>query len=132
MLNSALIRQLAKEKGLTLKELSKRVDISQQAMNQLLKKGSASLGTICKLAQELGVSEQDLLLEVSPNQQGVINTGVLQSPHATQVIGAGDEPSIVPLLNERIAALAQRIADLERLNQSYLKQIELLERQLNN
>ena len=56
MVDLSKIELLAKEKKLTLKEVSERAGISYQALNKLIRNNSTKIETLVAISQALGVS----------------------------------------------------------------------------
>ncbi len=122
MINLKRIKQVAKEKNLSLKELSKRVGITEQGLQNMMSKNTCNLSTLQKIAEVLGVSEAVFFDgSMGAGNNVYLNTGVSYSPNAIQSINAND--------SIENAVLKERIRGLELLNQSYKEQIELLKSQ---
>ncbi len=123
MINLKKVKQLAKEKNLSLKELSKRVGITEQGLQNMMSKNTCNLSTLQKIADVLDVSET-VFFESSASaiNKVSVNTGVSHSPNAIQSINSND--------SIENAVLKERIKGLELLNKAYKEQIELLKSQI--
>lgn len=122
MINLMKIKQVAREKKISLKELSKQVGITEQGLQNMMKKNTCNLSTLQKIAEALGVSESIFFDSPVHTNTISINTGVQGSPNAVQSVGSGS--------SGEVALLKSRIELLEALNQSYKEQIELLRNQI--
>jgi transcriptional regulator with XRE-family HTH domain len=56
MANLLLIRDLCKKKGVTIRELANRIEITESALQALIKNGSTNTTTLEKISAELDVS----------------------------------------------------------------------------
>lgn len=123
MINLKKIKQIAKERNLSLKELSNEIGITEQGLQNLMSKNTCNLSTLQKIAEALDVSEVVFFDQYTPYHTNnvSINTGINGSPNA--ILSNGTNSLEVELLRERISGL-------ELLNQSYKDQIELLKNQL--
>lgn len=62
--NLGNIRVLCKKKGITVKELAKRVGISENGLSRVIKKNSIVFGSLVRICVELGCPMEFFLLEL--------------------------------------------------------------------
>lgn len=57
MINLLKIKELSKSQKMTLKELSEKINITEQGLHNIISKNTCNLSTLSKIAEALGVSE---------------------------------------------------------------------------
>lgn len=67
------VKELCKEKGLTLAALAEKMNVSASAVTQFLKSDNISSATLIKLADALGVKLDDLVVRNGCNIIGFVD-----------------------------------------------------------
>jgi transcriptional regulator with XRE-family HTH domain len=111
MANFLIIRKLAKERNITIRELANRVGISEAALQSLIKNGSTNTSTLERIAKELNVGAGCFFDNNQINQTGGEHNAASIYGNASSV--NCDERNI-------------RISHLEQLLDEKEKQIQLL------
>lgn len=111
MINLKKIKQVAKERKISLKELSAQIGITEQGLQNLMNKNSCNLSTLQNIAEALGVSEAIFFDQPVQHSNISINTGVQSSPNAIQSFGS----DYATLLAEKDARIQELQRDKENL-----------------
>ena len=61
------IKEICKDKGITITELASRIDIHQESLSRIIAKNSTSTNNLQKIADALGVPVSDLFDEQKGN-----------------------------------------------------------------
>lgn len=69
MANLLKIKELARVRNISLKQLAEDVGISEQALHQLMRKNTTAIATLEAIAAKLGVSPSTFFEDCAVNQQ---------------------------------------------------------------
>ena len=70
-----IIKEILKEKGISIKELAGRMNITPSAVSQLLANENPSLYQLNRIAETIGVNPMDLIAEDFSYINGFVETG---------------------------------------------------------
>lgn len=70
-----IIKEILKEKGISIKELARRMNITPSAVSQLLANENPSLYQLNRIAETIGVNPMDLIAEDFSYINGFVETG---------------------------------------------------------
>lgn len=103
MANLLKIKELARMRNTSLKQLAEDVGISEQALHQLMRKNTTAIATLEAIATKLGVSPSTFFEDV--DDASAVNQSVTGEGN-TQVAGNGNH---IDVAHEAIAALRSQL-----------------------
>lgn len=103
MANLLKIKELARVRNISLKQLAEDVGISEQALHQLMRKNTTAIATLEAIATKLEVSPSTFFEDVG--DAGAVNQSVMGEGN-TKVAGNGNH---IDVAHEAIAALRSQL-----------------------
>jgi transcriptional regulator with XRE-family HTH domain len=129
MANLFIIRDLANKKGMTLRELSQRIGMSEDGLQKIIRKGVTTTVNLEKIANVLGVPVSCFFDDTLVNQQ--ISVGG-NAGGAIKMVGGDDYsktalcPGALQEAQQEVAALKERLNQNEKLLEEKERTIQIL------
>lgn len=129
MANLQKIKELAREKGITLDALAQQANITPQAISKMFRDNSTKVSTLERIADVLGVSAAVFFAPAEPvshvSQQVALNLGQMAGRDITNTTGASDATQ-QQLIGEISAQrkLAEKAQDLTQEVLTLLKRMQ--------
>lgn len=123
MANLQKIKELARQKNLTLREVAANAGITQQALSKIIRVNSATIDTAEKIAAALEVSPAEFFKETD------CSTHVSNSDNNTDNTNEPVDASYTELLNAHTTLIKQytdTVSKFQQQNQQFLNIIERL------
>jgi transcriptional regulator with XRE-family HTH domain len=129
MANTFIIRELSERKGITLRELSKKIGMSEDGLQKILRKGSTSTANLEKIANALEVPISYFFEDYPGHQQINVegsNNGKIKMIGRDGYSKSAMPPKSLQDAHKEIAFLKEKLLQNEKLLKEKERTIQIL------